>query len=335
MPEATINSPGAAVLEKPSPRKNGNHLSFWGKVKRDKFLLLIFLPGALYFILFKYLPMFGIIIAFQDYNAFTGIAGIFDVNNFVGLTQFSKLFTSQEFYRILWNTVVLNILSWACGFPFPIIFALVLNEAKGKLFKKTTQTISYLPHFISLVIVAGMVISFLSPSEGFIGQAIKMFTHNPQSLLDSPNAFRVIYIVTRIWTGFGWSAIIYLAALSGVDPQLYEAATIDGATRFQRMLHITIPSLLPTIVVVLILDLGSLMSSEFDLVYLLQTDLNLKSSEVISTFVYKYGIGGTGASTLPQYSYTTAVNLFQSVINLILVVSANTISKKVSEISLW
>lgn len=306
----------------------GNTL--WKKIKRDKILLLIFLPCLLNIIIFKYIPMFGIVIAFKDFNIIRGFIN----SQWVGFAQFERLFSSSIFWRVFINSFLLNVETFACSFPVSIIFALVLNEAKGRTFKKVTQTISYLPYFISIVVVAGMVKIYLSPSTGFISQAIgAMLGKDAPYLLGIPGAAHPIYIITSIWKGFGWGAIVYLAVLSGVDTQLYDAADIDGASRMQRIIHITLPALRPTIAILLILDVGSLMSSAFDLAYLLQTDLNMSKLETIATYVYKQGI--LAESGKPLYSYTTAVGLFQSVLNLILIVIANKVSSKISEISLW
>ncbi len=302
----------------------------WRNIKRDKLLLLIFLPCLLNVIIFKYIPMFGIVIAFKDYNI---IRGFLD-SPWVGLAQFERLFSSSIFWRVFMNSFLLNIETWVCSFPVSIVFALVLNEAKGRRFKKITQTISYLPYFISIVVVAGMVKIYLSPSTGFISQAIGVVMGSDAPyLLGMPEAAHPIYVLTSIWKGFGWGAIVYLAALSGIDTQLYDAADIDGANRMQRIIHITLPALKPTIAILLILEAGSLMSSAFDLAYLLQTDLNMAKLETIATYVYKQGI--LAVSGKPLYSYTTAVGLFQSVLNLVLIVTANKIANRISEISLW
>ena len=311
-----------------SPKKK----SLWQKIKRDKFLLLIFAPGLLYFVVLKYIPMFGVLIAFKDYNLFLG----FFKSKWEGLTNFQTLFCSANFGPIIVNTLLLNVYTLIFGFPLPIIFALALNECRSRRFKKFTQTVSYLPHFISSVIIAGMVTDFLSPSGGFIAQWLgALFNTEPPYLLVNPKYFRTIYVLTNMWQGFGWGAIIYIAALAGVDVQLYDAAQIDGASRFQRIIHVTFPAIVPTIVIMFILSVGSLMSSGFDLIYLLQNDLNLSTSEVIATFVYKRGMLGMGGNVLPDYGLSTAAGLFQSVINLVLITFANLISRKVSEVSLW
>lgn len=310
--------------------KEGSKLTLWEKIKRDKFLLLIFLPGLLNIIIFKYVPMGGIIIAFQNYNPIRGIGG----SPWVGWYHFARIFQSSKFMDVFWNSLFLNLESWICGFPFGILFALVLHEAKGRIYKKITQTISYLPYFISIVIVAGMVKLFLSPSTGFISQAIgAIMGTDPPYLMGKPSAAHAIYIITSIWKGFGWGSIVYLAALSGVDLELYDAATVDGASRMQRIWHVTLPALKPTIAILLIMDIGHMMSSAFDLAYLLQTDLNMDKLETIATYVYKYGIMGKSGSA--QYSFTTAIGLFQSFLNLVLIVIANKLSRKLNETSLW
>jgi ABC-type polysaccharide transport system, permease component len=310
------------------PKPEGGQL--WKRIKRDRLLLLIFLPCLLNIIIFKYIPMFGIVIAFKDYNIIRGFVD----SAWVGFAQFERLFSSSIFWRVFVNSFLLNIETLVCSFPISIIFALVLNEARGRNFKKITQTVSYLPYFISIVVVAGMVRMFLSPTTGFISQTIGgiLGTKAPY-LLGIPGAAHPIYIITNIWKGFGWGTIVYLAVLSGIDTQLYDAADIDGASRLQRIIHITLPALRPTIAVLLIMDAGSLMSSAFDLAYLLQTDLNMAKLETIATYVYKQGI--LAVTGKPQFSYTTAVGLFQSVLNLVLIVIANKVSNKVSEISLW
>lgn len=311
-------------------KKKFNFRQLLKDTKRDKFLLLLFAPGLLYFIVFRYLPMGGLIMAFQDFDIFKG----FFKSDFVGLEHFKTLFSTPAFSQIFMNTVLISVYTIIFSFPFPIIFALLINEMKGTKLKRVTQTISYLPHFISVVVVAGMVVDLLSPGHGAIAQMIGNFTGGePPYFLADPKYFRTIYITTTIWQTLGWNAIIYIAALTSVDVEQYEAAIIDGATRMQRLMYVTIPSIMPTIVIMLILSLGKIMETGFDLIFLLQTNLNLSTSEVISTFVYKRGI--LGQQALPNYSFATAANLFQSVISMILVITANKLSKKFSDISLW
>lgn len=304
--------------------------SLWKDIKRDKFLLLMFTPGLIYFIVFRYLPMGGLIMAFQDFDIFKGFFG----SQMVGLKHFKILFSTPQFARIFVNTVLISLYSIIFSFPFPILFALLLNEMKWTKMKKVTQTISYLPHFISVVVIAGMVVDLLSPGHGAIAQLIGDVTGKEAPyLLADPKYFRTVYIVTTIWQTMGWNAIIFIAALTGVDFEQYEAATMDGASRLQRIWYITLPAIKPTIVIMLILTLGKIMETGFDLIFLLQNNLNLSTSEVISTFVYKRGI--LGQQALPNYSFATAANLFQSVISMALVLTSNKLSKKFSEISLW
>lgn len=306
------------------------HKSIWHKIKRDKWLLLIFAPGMLNVLIFKYLPMIGLVMAFQNYKPLLGIAG----SKWVGLAQFRRLFNSVDFWNTLWNSVSLNLEGLIFSFPIPIIFALLINEMRGRKFKRVTQTIAYLPYFITTVIIAGMVKMFCSPSTGFISHALgALMGTTPPFLLTIPEASHPILILTGIWQGFGWGSIVYLSALSGVDPQLYEAATIDGASRFQRVMNITLPSLLPVISIQLIMAIGGMMSSSFDLPYMLQNGLNLKTMETIATWNYKLSLGSKSGAG--QFSYSTAVGMFQSLINLILIIIANTVSRRISETSFF
>lgn len=316
-------------MRKVNTLREDSNLNLWQRIKRDKWLLLIFLPGILNILLFKYGPMAGILIAFQRYKPLLGFFG----SEWVGFYHFERMFALPRFWSVLSNTILLNIKHLLITFPIPIIFALLINEMRGRKFKRITQTIIYLPYFVTVVIVAGMVKQFLSPSTGFIAKGIGsiMGVSPAPMLLSMPSASHGIIIATSVWQGFGWGTIIYLASLSGIDPQLYEAATIDGANRFQKLWHVTIPALAPVISIQLIMSVGGLMSSSFDLPYLLQNGLNMETMEVIATYVYKQGIGGVSA----DYSYTTAVGLFQSVVNLILLVSANFISRKISETSFF
>lgn len=318
-----------AVEGKERRKASREHGRLWRRIKRDKWLLLIFLPGILNVLIFQYGPMFGLTIAFKDYKPLLGFAA----SKWVGLDNFVRLFAIPEFGKILWNTITLNIETLIFTFPVPIIFSVLLNEMRGRKFKRITQTVVYLPHFIAVVIVAGMVQEFLSPSSGFIAKAIGAIfgMQTPPMLLTQTGASHPILILTGLWQGFGWGTIVYLAALSGVDPQLYEAATIDGAGRFQRVLHVTLPALAPVVSINLIMSVGGLMSSSFDLPFLLQNGENMDTMEVLATYIYKQGI----ATYAPMYGYTTAVGMFQSVINLILIILANSASRKISETSFF
>jgi len=292
---------------------------------RQRYLYLLFLPGALYYIIFKYAPMFGVVIAFQNYNVFDGFFG----SDWVGFKHFQSFFSNPIFWRLIENTLLLNIYLLLWGFPAPILLALMINEVRNNTFKRFVQTVSYLPHFITTVIIVGIVTDIMSPSTGAIGKALNSLLGQEIIFMSDAAWFRTIYVAADIWRGIGWGTIIYLAALSGVDVALYEAAMIDGAGKLKRMLYITIPCIVPTIIIVLILRMGSILSVGFETVYLMQTPLNTQTSEVLSTFVYKRGLSGG------QYSYGTAVDLFNSIIGFVLLITVNRISSKVSETSLW
>lgn len=284
----------------------------------------LLLPALTYFFIFNYIPMYGVQIAFKDFYANLGITG----SPWVGFKHFERFFNSFYFERLLTNTIALSVYALSL-FPLPIIFALMLNELRNGRFKKWTQTITYAPHFISVVVVVGMIIAFLDPSTGIVNHFIKRLGGEPIPFLTSPDWFRHIYTWSGQWQSLGWSTIIYLAALSGVNPELHEAAKVDGASRFQRIIYINIPSILPTIITLFILSFGSFMSTGFEKVLLMQNSLNAPTSDIIQTFVYETGlIGG-------QYSFAAAVGLFESIINIILIVLANYTSRKVSENSLW
>ncbi|MGG1519355.1 ABC transporter permease subunit [Paenibacillus oryzisoli] len=294
-------------------------------LNRDKYLLLLILPVLLYYLVFHYIPMYGVIIAFKDFKPLKGILG----SAWVGFENFQLFFNSVYFWRILKNTLLLSIYSLLWGFPVPILFALLLNELKEGIFKKLVQTISYLPHFISIVVIVGMIANFTSVNGGIINTVIQWFGGQPINFLSEPGWFRDIYVSSSIWQGFGWSSIIYLAAIAGIDSQLYEAAEMDGANRWQKMWKITLPSLVPTIVILLILNVGNLMDVGFEKINLLYNPTTYETADVISTYVFRQGIQQA------DYSYSTAIGLFNNVINLILLISVNRISKKVSETSLW
>lgn len=287
-------------------------------------LYVFLLPALLYFIIFHYIPMYGVQIAFKEFYANLGIWG----SPWVGFEHFERFFNSYYFTRLLKNTVILSAYS-LLTFPLPIIFALMLNELPNGPFKKWSQTLTYAPHFISVVVLVGMIIAFLDPTTGIVNHIITYFGGEPIQFLQSPNWFRHIYVWSGVWQNLGWGTIIYLAALAGVNPELIEAAKVDGATRLQRIIHVNIPTILPTIVVLFILNMGSFMSVGFEKVLLLQNSLNSETSDVIQTFVYETGlING-------QYSFAAAVGLFDSVINITLLITVNYIARKVSENSLW
>ena len=294
-------------------------------LNRDKYLLLLVLPVLLYYFIFHYIPMYGIVIAFKNFKPLLGILG----SEWAGFKYFELFFDSPYFWRLLKNTFLLSIYSLLWGFPIPILFALMLNELREGLFKKSVQTISYLPHFISIVVIAGMITNFTSPQGGVINTMLGWFGMEPIHFLTESSWFRDVYISSSIWQSFGWSSIIYLAAISGIDPQLYEAAEMDGANRWQKMWRITLPCLVPTIVILLILNVGNLMDVGFEKINLLYNPTTYETADVISTYVYRQGILSA------DYSYSTAIGLFNNIINLVLLLSVNRISRKLSETSLW
>lgn len=283
------------------------------------------IPVLLYFVVFKYVPMYGLQIAFKDFSPRKGFMG----SPWVGLEHFVRFFSSYNSGRIIFNTVYISVLTLIFTFPLPIILALLLNETRSKRLKKTLQTITYAPHFLSTVVVVGMMISFVSPTTGIVNQIIKFFGGDPVYFITKPAWFIPLYILSDVWKNTGWSSIIFMSALAGVDPGLYEAAKIDGANRWQQIRSITVPTIMPTIIVMLILNCGKVMSVGFEKIFLMQTDLTLGVSEVISTFVYSQGIQGG------QFSYATAVGLFNSAVNFALLMTVNAISKRVTETSLW
>lgn len=291
---------------------------------KNKMLYLMLLPIIIFYVVFNYYPMYGAQIAFKDYQPVYGIEG----SQWVGLKHFKKFFDSIYAGRLIGNTLSINIKGLIWGFPAPIVLALMLNEVKNVGFKRVVQTISYLPHFISTVVIAGMVLKFTA-TDGFITNFLTMFGYPKQNLMYNPDLFQPIFVISGIWQGIGWSSIIYLAAIAGIDEELYDAAKIDGAGRWKQTLYVTLPSILPTIITMLILRIGNMMSLGFEKVFLLYNSAIYEKADVISTYVYRMGIEQM------NYSFSTAVGLFNSLINLILIVSANKISKKLTETGLW
>ena len=294
-----------------------------GRKYWDLYLLLI--PTAVYFVIFKYLPMIGLQIAFRDYMP---RLGYWD-SPWLGLDFFRRFFSFYSSFRIILNTLTLSALNLLFTFPLPILLALLLNEMRAAGYKKLIQTVTYAPHFLSTVVIVGMITAFCSPSSGVVNTIIKIFGGEPIYFMAKREWFRPLYVISEVWSTMGWNSIIFLSALTGVDQQMYEAARIDGASRWQTLWRITLPSILPTISIMLIINCGHVMSLGFEKVYLMQTDLNIDVSRVISTFVYEQGILAT------QTSYASAIGLMNSLVNFILVISVNWISKKLSEVSLW
>lgn len=325
-----VNSLNSTVKEKSQFLQEKKSNSLFSKLVRDRYLYIMFLPGLIYYIVFRYIPMFGILIAFKDYDPFKGFIG----SNWVGLKHFSKFISGPHFLLILRNTLLINIYLLIFAFPVPIAFAILLNELKRIHFKRFVQTVSYLPHFISTVVVVGIVMDLLSPQTGAISLLISKITGNkPIFFMAEPKYFRTIYVLTDIWRSTGWSAVLYIAAITEIDPTLYEAAFVDGANRWNKIIYITIPGILNTIIVLLILNVGYILDVGFETAFLMQNSLNYNNSEVISTFVYRRGLLGTGAG--PDFSFSTAVNLLQSIVGLIMIISANKLSRKFSEVSIW
>lgn len=294
-------------------------------IKKDWQLYSLLLLPILYFIIFKYGPMIGTVIAFRKYLPGGPVLGV----KWVGLKYFKLFINDPSFWNVFKNTLLLSVYSLIAGFPLPIILALLLNEVRSTKFKKIVQTTSYLPHFFSAVIVVGMIQQILSPSSGVINMVLKHFTGHTINFIGEPGWFRTIYVGSGVWQGTGWGAILYLAALSNINMELYESAKIDGANRWQQTLNITIPGILPTIVILLILNIGGLMNVGFEKILLLYNPMTYPTADVISTYLYRLGLESN------SFSYATAIGLFNSLIGLILISSANIISKKLSDVSLW
>nr|WP_235548829.1 ABC transporter permease subunit [Paenibacillus sp. Soil522] len=291
---------------------------------RNRYIYLMLLPVITYYAIFHYGPMYGLLIAFKDYGIADGVWG----SPWVGLTHFQHFFENHYFWRLIRNTFMINIYELLFAFPAPIIMALLINEIRVIIFKRVVQTISYLPHFISIVVVVGMIVDFVA-RDGLINNILGWFGIEPIAFLQEPGWFRPLYISSGIWQGIGWGSIIYLAAMSTIDPALYDAARIDGAGRWKQTLHVTIPGIMPTIVILLILNIGSMLSVGSEKIILMYNPLTYETADVISTYVYRKGILGA------DFGYSAAVGLFNSVISFILLTLANTISKRVSEHRLW
>lgn len=316
----------AVTKKKQTVDKSSFSYRFKTDMKKNYSLYLLFLPVLIFYILFCYRPMYGLLMAFQDFDIRMGIGG----SEWVGLENFRRFFADPYFKRNIVNTINISIAGIVIGFPLPIIFALLVNELRCKWFVKTVQTITYLPHFISLVVICGMIRTFVS-ADGIVTAVVNLFLPSPaeESLLNNAKAFLPIFVGSDVWQQFGWNSIIYLAALSAVDEQLYEAATIDGAGRWRQTLSVTIPSIMPTIVIMFILKLGSVLNVGYEKIILLTNAFNAESSEILSYYIYKKGLISA------DYGLATAAGFFNSVINFVFVVAANAISKKASDISLW
>lgn len=319
---------GTRVKRKPAAGMGlGKSATLGSKIKtelvKNRYLYLLTIPILAYYLIFCYGPMFGLVIAFKQYDIGRGIFA----GEWVGLKYFKEFFSGIYFGRTLRNTFLISLYDLIFGFPMPIIFALLLNEIHNRRFKKLVQTVTYLPHFISVVVVCGMIVNFCS-TDGIVTKLIALFGGENMNYVASAKHFRSIYVITNIWQYIGWNSIIYLAALTGVDAQLYEAATIDGAGKWKQLWHVTLPGITPTIMVMLILRLGQLLSVGYEKIILLYSSSTFEVADVISSYVYRMGLEGA------RYSYSTAVGLFQSVINITLLLVANQLSKRFTQTSL-
>lgn len=297
---------------------------FCKDVVRDKWLYLLLLPGIVFLIIFRYIPIFGNVIAFMDYNPYDA-----SQNVWVGLKHFQDLLTRPQFLQVFGNTLYISILKMVCGFPIPIILALMMNEMKNLKFKKVAQTLLYLPNFISWVVLAGLIMNMLDPDTGLVTGIINSISGEKIQVLTDTRYFVPMLIITDIYKGAGWGTIIYFAALSGVDPQLYEAAEIDGARKWKQLLHITLPSITPTIVVMLILSCNNIVNAGFDQIFMLYTATVYSVADIIDTYVYRIGIQRA------DYSFSTAAGLFKSVIALVMILIVNTVAKKTGNEGIW
>lgn len=304
--------------------KTYNIINIRKDLKKYKWIYILALPVVAYYICFSYMPLYGIQIAFKNYSFGKGIWG----SPWVGLQHFYSFFNGPFFFRLLRNTLLLSAYSLLICFPAPILFALLLNEVRCASFKRTVQTVSYLPHFISLVVICGLIKEFTN-STGLISKLVALGGGRAMTMLSDPSKFRAIYVISDLWQTIGWNSIIYLAALSGVDPCLYDAAVVDGAGRLRRVLHVTIPGIMPTIIIMFILRVGQFMSVGYEKILLLYSSSIYETADVISTFVYRKGLIES------NFSYSAAIGLFNSLVNFALVFGVNKLSSNVSETSLW
>ncbi|QHW31903.1 sugar ABC transporter permease [Paenibacillus rhizovicinus] len=300
-------------------------LSHWKQIKRHWQLYVCLFPPVLYLILFKYIPITGTIIAFKDYNVIKGIWG----SSWVGMKYFNQFFDSPNFWMYIKNTLGISVYGLLVGFPAPILLALALNEIRGGAFKKAVQLITYAPYFISTVVMVSIIIVTLTPNIGVISKLLEAFGVHNSNLMGIPGLFKSIYVWSDVWQFAGYGAIIYMAALAGVNPELYEAAKVDGASRWQKIRNVDIPGIIPVSVILLVLNCGNVMKLGFEKVYLMQNALNLSTSEVISTYVYKVGL------LTASFSFSTAIGLFNSVVNVILLLMVNYTARRLSDSSLW
>jgi len=318
LPGKTLSTQVVTSMPIPKHKKMNYFLRHWQ-------LYSMIAPGLLFFVIFKYIPLFGSVIAFQNFNVFFGV---FE-SPWVGLQHFVDLFTFPDLIQILRNTLIISFYQLVFGFPAPIILALLLNEVRKMAFKRTIQTVVYLPHFLSWVIVGGLVLNFLSPHSGLLNSVLQELGGKPIYFMMDPKYFRTIVVTSGIWKDVGWGTIIYLAAMASIDKQLYEAAQVDGAGRFRQAMNITVPALLPTIMVLLLLQISGILDLGFEQIYILLNPMVTNVGDVFDTFIYRVGLVGG------QFSYTTAIGLFKSIVSFILIVGANKLSKKLTGSSIY
>lgn len=300
----------------------------WSAIKMHRFYYYLILPGMLYFLIFDYIPMFGIIVAFKDISPFEGVSAIF-TSEWVGFKHFIRFWNSIYFWNVMRNTLLISLYKLLFGFPASIMLALLLNELRAQTFKKVVQTISYLPHFISTVVLAGLTMMILSTDGGMINAMIVKFGGEPIHFLGSPDYFRGILVISHVWQTIGWGSILYLAAMTSIDPGLYEAARMDGAGRLRQAWHITLPGITPVIVIMLILQIGGLLNAGFEKVLLLYSPAVYEVADIIDTYVYREGL------TKLNYSFATAVGLFKNILAMVLILGANFIAKKMNQTGIW
>lgn len=307
------------------PTQSNRRSVRWSDIRKNWELYFFVLPCLLWFIIFKYIPMYGVQIAFKDFVATRGITG----SEWVGLKHFVRFFESYNFWPLLQNTIGLSLLQLIVGFPLPILIALMLNQLTSARYRRFIQTVIYAPHFISTVVLVGMLFVFLSPRSGLLNHLLVMLGGEPIFFMGDADWFRPLYVLSGVWQETGFATIVYLAALAGISPDLHEAAIVDGASKWKRILHVDLPGILPTIIILLILAVGNVMNIGFEKALLMQTDLNKSTSQIIQTYVYEMGL------VRAQYSFSAAVGLFNSIINLVLLLTVNRIARKLSDTSLW
>ncbi|WP_223830051.1 ABC transporter permease [Paenibacillus arenilitoris] len=321
---ATTNTAGA----KPAAGPGAARRKLWSAIKLHRFYYYLILPGMLYFIIFDYIPMFGVIIAFKDISPFEGVSAIF-TSEWVGFKHFIRFWNSYYFWNVMRNTLLISGYKLLFGFPAALLLALLLNEVKHTGFKRIVQTISYLPHFISTVVVAGLVMMVLSTDSGMINAIVVAFGGEPVHFLGDPAYFRSILVLSHVWQTVGWGTILYLAAMTGIDPGLYEAAKIDGASRLRQAWHITLPGITPVIAILLILSIGGLLNAGFEKVLLLYSPSVYSVADIIDTYVYREGLNKL------NYSFATAVGVFKNILAMILILGANYVAKKMNQTGIW